>query len=120
MIEQLFFVLIILIIAIFLYKSQKEIQGLKAQIQEITSKKHSLSVRYGRLTEQFMPFLEQYPYNEHNFRFIGNPIDGIQFEDDKIIFVEFKTADSKLTKKQKRIQELVKKGEVEFREFSIR
>ena len=71
------------------------------------------------MTEQFMPFLEQYPYNENNFRFIGTPIDGIQFEDDKIIFVEFKTADSRLTVKQKEIRDLINKGKIEFKEFRI-
>lgn len=71
------------------------------------------------MTEQFLPFLEEYPYDEQNFRFLGTPIDGIQFEDDKIVFVEFKAGDSKLTEKQKKIKEQVEKKKVEFEEFRI-
>jgi predicted Holliday junction resolvase-like endonuclease len=92
---------------------------LKLQLQEALFKKKSLSSKYGKMTEQFIPFLESYPYDEQNFRFIGSPIDGVQFESDKVVLVEFKTADSKLTKKQKDIKRLVEKGRVEFKEFRI-
>lgn len=89
------------------------------KLAETKFRNHSLSARYGKTTEQFMPFLEHYPFEPGNFRFIGTPIDGIQFEDDKIIFIEFKTADSKFTPKQKNIKELVEKRKVEFVEFRI-
>jgi predicted Holliday junction resolvase-like endonuclease len=88
-------------------------------IDDLTSKKKSLSSKYGKMTEQFFPFLEKYPYEKNNFRFIGSPIDGIQFEDNKVIFVEFKTATSRMTTKQKKICDLVNSGKVEFREFKI-
>ena len=82
-------------------------------------KKHSQSVRYGKLSEQFFPFLKKYPFDSSNFRFIGNPIDGVQFDDDKIVLVEFKFGGSGLTKRQGRIKELVDSGKVEFRVFRI-
>ena len=71
------------------------------------------------MTEQFLPFLKDYPYNEQNFRFIGSPIDGVQFEDDKIVLVEFKVGGSNLTGKQKRIKELVEKKKVKFEEIRL-
>ena len=87
--------------------------------RKLAFQKKSLSSKYGKLTEQFIPFLKDYPYNEGNFRFIGSPIDGVQFEDDKIILMEFKAADGKLSEKQRKIRELVEKGKVFFEEFRI-
>lgn len=81
--------------------------------------KRSLSTKYGRMSEQFFPFMKDYPYDEQNFRFIGSPIDGVQFEDDKIVFVEFKSAGSGMSQKQRRIKELVDKKRVEFEEVRI-
>ena len=92
---------------------------LKGQISQTVSAKQSLSSRYGKMTEQFMPFLKHYPYDSQNFRFIGSPIDGIQFNDNKIVFIEFKSADSKMTKKQQNIKKLISEKEVEFNEIRI-
>lgn len=87
--------------------------------QELGFRKNSLSSRYGKMTEQFMPFLKNYPYDPTNFRFLGSPIDGIQFEDDKIILIEFKTAGAMLNEKQKNIAELVWQKKVLFEEHRI-
>ncbi len=76
--------------------------------------KRSQSVRYGRLTEQFMPFLESYPYDSQDFRFLGTPIDGVQFTEDAVILVEFKTADSHLSRRQRTIMKMVEEGAVRF------
>jgi predicted Holliday junction resolvase-like endonuclease len=92
---------------------------LKLDLQEALFQKKSLSSKYGKMTEQFIPFLETYPYDEQNFRFIGSPIDGVQFEPDKVVLLEFKTSGSGLTSKQKEIKKLVEKGKVEFQEFKI-
>jgi predicted Holliday junction resolvase-like endonuclease len=94
-------------------------ERLRFDLQEALFQKKSLSSRYGRMTEQFIPFLESYPYNEQDFRFIGSPIDGVQFEKDRVVLVEFKTAGSGLSKRQKEIKGLVEKGRVEFREFRL-
>tara|TARA_B100001013_G_C24362975_1_gene345057 strand:- start:299 stop:538 length:240 start_codon:yes stop_codon:yes gene_type:complete len=74
-----------------------------------------LSTRYGKLTEQFLPLVDSYPWNPSYFRFLGSPIDGVQFEDDKVIFVEFKSGKSKLSKNQRLIRDLVDAGHVEFK-----
>ncbi len=94
-------------------------ERLRLELQEALFQKKSLSSRYGKMTEQFIPFLERYPYDEQNFRFLGSPIDGVQFEPDKVVLVEFKTASSRLTRKQKEIKKLVERGRVEFQEFRI-
>lgn len=81
--------------------------------------KNSLSAKYGKMTEQFMPFLKDYPYDPQNFRFLGSPLDGIQFNDDKIIFIEFKTNNSRLTDRQKQIAELVWNQKIGFEEHRL-
>ena len=83
-------------------------------IEQLDSKKRSQSVRYGRLTEQFMPFLEAYPYDPYDFRFLGTPIDGVQFTDDSVVLIEFKAAGSRLSTRQKAIQRMVEEGAVRF------
>ena len=71
------------------------------------------------MTEQFMPFLPDYPWDPQRFRFIGAPIDGVQFEEDRVILVEFKTGTSRLTEAQRRIRDQVVGGHVEFEELRI-
>ena len=93
---------------------------LRNKIDEITSKKQSLSTTYGMITEQFAPFMKDYPFSPERFRFIGNPIDGIQFENDRIVFVEFKTHESHLSPVQNRIKKLIKNGSVDWFEFRMK
>jgi predicted Holliday junction resolvase-like endonuclease len=106
-----------LVFVIFLY--WRENGKLKSSIDGLKFSKQSMCTKYGKMTEQFMPFLKEYPYDENNFRFLGTPVDGVQFNDDSIVFVEFKTGDSKLSDRQKRIKELVERKKVGFEEIRI-
>lgn len=81
--------------------------------------KSSLSSKYGKMTEQFMPFLKNYPYDPQNFRFLGSPVDGIQFNDDKIVLIEFKTNSSRLSDRQKQIAELIWNKKISFEEHRL-
>jgi predicted Holliday junction resolvase-like endonuclease len=91
----------------------------KVKYNDIAFRKSSLSSRYGKMTEQFMPFLKDYPYDPANFRFLGTPIDGIQFNEDKIVFIEFKAASSKMSDKQRNIADLVYQKKIDFEEHRI-
>jgi predicted Holliday junction resolvase-like endonuclease len=103
-----------LLLVLWLYRrAWNELNGLKFDRQSILT-------RHGKAMEQFIPFLNNYPYSKENFRFLGTPIDGVQFEDDRIVFVEFKTGDSRLTARQESIKKLVENGKVEFRELRVR
>ena len=84
------------------------------QLKKEKFRHKSLSTRYGQITEQFLPLVETYPWNPSNFRFLGSPIDGIQFEDDRIILVEFKSNSSHMSKRQRELKALVEAGKVEF------
>lgn len=96
------------------------ISPLHKKVEKFTSEKESLSTAQGKITEQFALSMEKYPYSTENFRFIGSPIDGVQFEDDQILFVEFKTDKSKLNAKQNKIKKLVKEGKVKWFEFKTK
>jgi predicted Holliday junction resolvase-like endonuclease len=101
---------------LFLYARWKGRQAALERAKTVAQigRNRSLSTRYGQITEQFLPLVDAYPYNPKNFRFLGSPIDGVQFEEDRIVIVEFKSAGSKLSKNQKRIRDLVKSRKVDF------
>ena len=110
--------IIILLILFILFLSQSyyknKISKLQANLNKTTSDKMSLSTKYGQISEEFFPLEQSYPYNSKNFKFLGNPIDGIQFNEDKIILIEFKTNSSKLSTKQRHIRNLINDKQVEF------
>jgi len=91
----------------------------KEKYNKILSQKKSSEVRVGKIGENMAPFLTDWPYDPNRFRFIGNPVDGIQFTDEEIIFVEIKTGKSRLTKSQKRLKNIILNGNVKFATFRI-
>ena len=95
------------------------IRILLKRIHKLDFQKRSQSSKYGKMTEQFLPFLEMFPWDPTNFRFLGSPVDGVQFEDDKILFLEFKSSKSMLSSKQKNIKKLVDEKKVFFEEIRI-
>ena len=111
---ELIFIGIIIVLVIALFFVLKMLFSLKSELENLKFLKKSQSVKYGQLTEQWIPFSDKYPYNPQNFRFIGKPIDGVSFEDDKIVFVEFKTNTSQLSEAQKKVKDLVEKKKIEW------
>ena len=89
------------------------------QIRTLRHQLRSLAVKKGQMAEQFLPLIESYPWDPQNFKFLGSPVDGIAFEQDKVIIVEFKTGRSQLNPNQKRIRKLVSDGKVDFQEIRI-
>ncbi len=80
----------------------------------------------GRFIRQSLPsngqwahLSQSYPWDPRKFRSLDGPIDGVQFEDDRIILVEFTPPRGRLTEEQRRIRSLVEKGRVEFREVLV-
>lgn len=91
----------------------------RRSLSEARSEKRSQATRYGKLTEQFAPLVDRYPYDPEQFRFLGSPIDGVQFADDAVVLVEFKAASSRLSARQRQIRDLVEQGEVRFETVRI-
>lgn len=84
------------------------------QYEKLASQKKSSEVRTGKIVEQLSPFLENYPLSPDTACFLGQPIDFIHFDEDKITFVEVKSGKSQLSKKQRAIKSLIDEGKVEF------
>lgn len=110
-------IVVLLAIAFYLYS---RLRALQFELAEARFSKASQSVKYGQLTEQWLPFLEHFPYDSQQFSFIGKPIDGLVFADDKIVFCEFKANKSRLNERQKRVKELVEGKKVEWLEFNLK
>jgi hypothetical protein len=103
-----------LVVTVRLYNDR--VTRLKDELKALSASRQSLATTYGRITEQWAPFMARYPYNPQNFRFLGSPVDGVQFEEDRVVFIEFKANTSRLTPGQQRIRDLVQAGKVEWLE----
>lgn len=79
----------------------------------------------GKTLEKLIPFLEKFPYNPHDLRWLGDPIDFVIFDGyskkspEQIVFCEVKSGESNLSKVQNEIKELVEKKKVKWFEFRI-
>ena len=108
---------IILGLFLVLWLKNKELNILKELHKELRFSHKSKAVKHGQSFEQLFPFMSSYPFDSNNFRFIGYPIDGISFEEDSIVFVEFKTGSSQLSKKQRKIRDLINSKKVKWKEI---
>ena len=82
----------------------------------------------GKVTEAFAPFLRGFPFKASECKFIGDPIDYLVFEglDERDIkgihLVEIKQGESKLSKHQKQIKDILddlENDKVSFRTFGF-
>lgn len=89
-------------------------------LAEARTSARSRAARYGRLTEQFAPFMADYPHDPAGFRFLGTPVDGVQFSDDGVYLVEFKAGRSGLSAAQRRVRDHVRAGRVGWLELRLR
>lgn len=111
------FPIIIFILCIIIFVIYSLSTHYKSEANKLKSQKQSQSTTYGKTMEQLIPFSKHYPYLSKHFRFLGSPIDGIQFNDNEIIFIEFKGNKSRMSSKQKNIKKLIEDGKVKFKEI---
>lgn len=121
------FIVFLLGLAIYIFAHLAgKIRGLNKEHCELQKRydrelhhRKSSEVRLGKIGENLAPFVAGWPWDPKNFRFLGNPVDGIQFNKDGIIFVEIKTGKARLSKSQKAHRDLVNAGKVSFATFKI-
>jgi len=114
----LFLNLVIILLFISLFYLIKDNKKLKDYIYELEYKKRSNETKHGKIFENLIPFSSSFPFDPAKFKFIGDPVDGVVFDDDIITFVEIKMNKSNLSSKQRKIKELIKNKRVEW--FEIR
>ena len=125
----------------------KRINALTGEIEELTEENEEIGVEAkkqkgraasahttkGLILEKWCPFLNHPEIEESweakNWVFMGQPIDYIIFDwdedsdrnrtDGRIVMLDVKSGKSQLTKKQRRIRDLVRAGKVEWREIRL-
>lgn len=110
---------LVILLAVWVASLRRRLRDLRASLQAVETQKRSQSTRYGQITEQFAPFMRDWPWDAKRFKFIGDPIDGIQFTDDGIVLVEIKSAGSRLSQVQRQVRDHVEAGRVTWREVRI-
>jgi predicted Holliday junction resolvase-like endonuclease len=107
---------------------QAEITNLQDELGEereknraLLSQKKSSETRLGQISEHIVPFLDACPYDPKNLHFLGNPIDYVCFDFDQgsITFLEVKSGNSKPSKRQKTVKNIIKAGRVFYDEIRI-
>jgi predicted Holliday junction resolvase-like endonuclease len=106
-------------------EKELEWQGNLGKLRRDIADKQRVNIK-GKIGEVFAPFLEGFPYKASESKFIGDPIDYLVFEglDERdvksVALVEVKTGNSKLSKHQKQIKDLIDSlgsDKVKFHEF---
>lgn len=131
-----FVILVLVSLAIYLWFKNREWkikfehrveEFLKLQEQRIRRDAIERSARTlsGKTLEKLVPFLEDFPYDAHDIRWLGDPIDLVVFDGyssgnpDKIVFCEVKSGESRLTTGQRKIKELIESKRVDWKEFRV-
>jgi len=76
----------------------------------------------GKITEHFIPYLPDFPYDPQDARFLGAPIDFIVFDGmsagelKEVVLVEVKTNTSSLSKRERQLRDAVNEGRVKWTE----
>lgn len=110
---------LVLLLGLAAFFLLRKIFSLEQRISDLLFDKSSSAVRFGKMSEQLMPFSGKVPFEPTNFRFIGSPIDGIAFEEDSIVFCEFKSGGAVLSERQKKIKKLVEEKKIKWQELRI-
>lgn len=84
------------------------------------SVKQSQAVISGKVYEQLLPYLPEFPFNPKDVRFLGSPVDLVVFDGldrgmlERVVFVEVKTGQAQLTPRERQVREVVRAGKVEW------
>lgn len=123
----LFSVGIIVILLITLFRSFNNQKNLKVALQKereqykkLLSQKKSSEVITGQIAEQLAPFLKVFKHNPKQAHFLGQPVDYIIFGDETVTFVEVKSGNSTLSKKQRTIRDNILAGRVAWEVIRIK
>jgi predicted Holliday junction resolvase-like endonuclease len=108
---------IALVLAFLLWKGWYTRRVRKDAIQR------SLAVTAGKVYEQLVPYLPNFPFNPKDVRFLGSPVDFVVFDGlsagdvTRIVFVEVKTGDAALSSRERRVRDAVQASRVEWYEL---
>ena len=85
----------------------------------------SEAVTAGKVHEQLVAYLPDFPYNPKDVRFLGSPVDLVVFDGladgrlERVVFIEVKTGSSGLTARERCIRDVIEAGDVEWKELRV-
>ncbi len=85
----------------------------------------SQAVTTGKVFEQLVPYLPDFPFNPKDVRFLGTPVDLVVFDGlsdglvRRIVFLEVKTAASDLSTRERRVRDAIQSGRVAWSELRV-
>jgi predicted Holliday junction resolvase-like endonuclease len=100
---------------------QDELGGEREKNRTLLSQKKSSETRLGQISENLVPFLENCKHDPRNMHFLGQPLDYVvfNFDEGEIVFLEIKSGNSKPSKRQKILKNIIKSGRVYYEEMRI-
>ena len=85
----------------------------------------SEAVTAGKVHEQLVAYLPDFPYNPKDVRFLGSPVDLVVFDGmaegrlQRIVFVEIKTGGAGLSARERSVREVIEAGEVDWQQLRV-
>jgi predicted Holliday junction resolvase-like endonuclease len=85
----------------------------------------SLAVTTGKVYEQLVPYLPDFPFNPKDVRFLGSPVDLVVFDGlsegavKRIVFVEIKTGGAGLSARERGVRAVVRGRHVVWTELRL-
>lgn len=104
-----------------LLDAQDSVGGEREKNRMLLSQKKSSETRLGQISEHLVPFLDKCKHDPKTMHFLGNPIDYVVFDFDQgeITFLEVKSGNSKPSKRQKTVKNIIKSGRIFYEEIRI-
>jgi len=110
-----------------------EIHELESEVKKQKGRAASAHTTRGQLLEKWTPFVSAEGIEDHwkpeDWTFLGQPIDYVVFDwrkdkelnlkEGKVILLDVKSGKASLSTKQRRIRDLIQKGNVEWRELRL-
>jgi predicted Holliday junction resolvase-like endonuclease len=85
----------------------------------------SEAVTAGKVHEQLVAYLPDFPYNPKDVRFLGSPVDLVIFDGmaegrlQRIVFVEIKTGGAGLSARERCVRDVIQAGDVDWQQLRV-
>jgi predicted Holliday junction resolvase-like endonuclease len=85
----------------------------------------SEAVTAGKVHEQLVAYLPEFPYNPKDVRFLGSPVDLVVFDGmaegrlQRIVFVEIKTGGAGLSARERCVRDVIQAGDVDWQQLRV-
>lgn len=110
---------IIIIMAIIILILLRQLYVTKTDYRKLLTQKKKSEVNLGYVAEKLAPFLQNFNFEPERLIFVGKPIDYIHFGNDDITFIEVKSGNSRLSKGQRKIKNLIKEHKIKWCEYRV-